>query len=94
MKSSQEIRKFVRATLNEGFQKSHQDSRVDTQQDLAKIKEYVDRKLNEFSNDVRRIALENNHPYINHYLAMAIYNLENTIANGESKLDGAEELYL
>jgi SET domain-containing protein len=93
MENIHEIRKLVRKTLSENaFPKI--DGQSLPPERLKEISEYVDKRLSEFNIELRKLVIENNHPYINIYLKAAIEDLKKTISTGGYEILGAEEVFL
>ncbi len=65
-----------------------------TEQRKAQINSHVDKLLSDFSDKVRKLAIENNHPYVRAYLDNALYKLETSIEKKECIMLGADELFL
>ena len=98
MDNLHEIRKLIRKTLAENTVIKSNETYVNalnlTPERIEKVNEYVDKKLAEFNEEIKRMVFENNHPYINHYLTMALYDLRQTINDGNCQIQGTEELFI
>jgi hypothetical protein len=58
------------------------------------IKKHFDKKIKEFKQKALKIALENNHPYIEAILKMAIYTLQDDIKAKAADIREDEYIFL
>jgi hypothetical protein len=88
------IKKIVRTTLHENFKSGFQVSSFNKEDRKADINSYVEKKLKIFCEEIKKLASENNYPYVNYHLKAVLNEMQELISNKEYKLLGIEELYL
>ena len=88
-----ELRKHIRMCVKEALDKELDNKSKVTALSPKKI-DHINNNLEKFSNNMRRLALENDNPYIKSYLQLAISSFEKDLSKGYCQMFGADEFML
>lgn len=86
--SNIKIRNSIRKVIRESI---FQNSGMSRDEEIIK---HIEKCLNEFSNELKEVALNNDHPYVRIYLETAIYDLKKDISKGSQVISGIDEMLL
>ena len=78
------VRSLLKVLINENESSNRKEQ----------ILSHVDNCLQDFSNQVKALAVENDHPYVRTYLLCALHDFKKDIQSGSRRFVGIDEMLL